>query len=157
MRLKMLVVALALAGLGAPATAQRMSTAAASVAIPREAAAVVDAFHAALGRGDTDGAAALLDPNVLIYESGRAERSKAEYAAHHLPADAIFAKAIRRTVTRRSGRADGSSAWLTTEATSKGKYKDKAIDSVGVETMVLKRIDQTWRIVHIHWSSANAK
>jgi len=157
MRLKMLVVALALAGLWAPATAQRTSTAAASVVVPREAAAVVDAFHAALGRGDTDGAAALLDPNVLIYESGRAERSKAEYAAHHLPADAIFAKAIRRTVTRRSGRAVGSSAWVATEATSKGKYKNKAIDSFGVETMVLKRIGKTWRIVHIHWSSANAK
>lgn len=85
MRLQMLVVALALAGLWAPASAQRAPTTAASVAVPREAAAVVDAFHAALSRGDTMAAAALLDPKVLIYESGRAERSKAEYAAHHLP------------------------------------------------------------------------
>jgi len=157
MKIQMSMAALAMAGLWAPASAQRAPTAATSIAVPREAAAVVDAFHAALGRGDTGGAAALLDPNVLVYESGRAERSKAQYAAHHLSADAIFAKAIRRSVTRRSGRADGSSAWVTTEATSKGKYKGKVIDSVGVETMVLKRIGQTWRIVHIHWSSANAK
>jgi len=157
MKMQILMAALAMAGLWAPASAQRAPTAAASVAVPRGVAAVVDSFHAALGRGDAVAAAALLDPNVLIYESGRAERSKAEYAAHHLPADAIFAKAIRRSVTRRSGRADGSSAWVTTEATSKGKYKDKVIDSVGVETMVLKLVNQTWRIVHIHWSSANAK
>ena len=157
MRLRMSIAALALAGLWVPASAQQASPTATSVGVPREAAAVVDAFHAALGRGETAAAAALLDPYVLIYESGRAERSKAEYAAHHLPADANFAKAIRRSVTRRSGRVDGSLAWITTEATTKGRYKDKVIGSVGMETMVLKRTDQTWRIVHIHWSSANVK
>ena len=157
MRLRMSIAALALAGLWAPASAQHAAPAATSAAVPRDAAAVVDAFHAALGRGETAAAAALLDPYVLIYESGRAERSKAEYAAHHLPADAIFAKAIRRNVTRRSGRVDGSLAWITTEATTKGRYKDKVIDSVGMETMVLKRAGQAWRIVHIHWSSANVK
>ena len=157
MRKQLISVALAMAGLCAPASAQRVSTTATSNAVPGEAAAAVDAFHAALGRGETAGAAALLDPDVLIYESGRAERSKAEYAAHHLPADANFAKATRRNVTRRSGRADGTSAWVTTEATTKGKYRDKVIDSVGMETMILKRTGQTWRIVHVHWSSAAAK
>ena len=155
MKLRMSIAALAMAGLWVPASAQRASPAATSAAVPREAAAVVDAFHAALSRGDTTAAAALLDPQVLIFESGRAERSKTEYAAHHLPADAIFAKAIRRSVTRRSGRVDGSLAWITTEVTTMGKYKDKVIDSVGMETMVLKRTGQTWRIVHIHWSSAS--
>lgn len=157
MRMQMLAAALAMAGSWAPASAQRASAAAASVTVPREAAAVVDAFHAALGRGDTAGAAALLDPDVLIYESGRAERNKAEYAAHHLPADASFAKAVRRNVTRRSGRADGMWAWVATEATTKGNYKNRVIDSIGVETMILKRAARTWRIVHIHWSSADAK
>ena len=159
MRMTMFAAALAMAGLWAPASAQRTRAlaVAASAPVPREAAAVVDAFHAALGRGDTAGAAAMLAPDVLIYESGRAERSKAEYAAHHLPADAIFARAVRRNTTRRSGRADGSSAWITTEATTKGKFRDKVIDSVGMETMVLKRTGPAWRIVHIHWSSADAK
>lgn len=157
MRKQLVSATLALAGLCAPAFAQGVSTAATSNAVPREAAAVVDAFHSALGRGDAVSAADLLDPDVLIYESGRAERSKAEYAAHHLPADANFAKATRRNVTRRSGRADGTSAWVTTEATTKGRSRDKVIDSVGMETMILKRTGQTWRIVHVHWPSADAK
>ena len=59
----------------------------------REAVAVVDAFHAALKRGDTIAAAALLVDDVLIFESGGVERTKAEYAARHLPADAAFAQA----------------------------------------------------------------
>jgi ketosteroid isomerase-like protein len=42
-----------------------------------EAEAVVDAFHSALANGDTRGAAALLADDALIFEEGRAERSKA--------------------------------------------------------------------------------
>lgn len=156
MRKSALIVLLSIAVSSSPASAQR-AVSTASAAVPREAAAVVDAFHAALVRGDLAGALALLDANVLIYESGRAERSKAEYASHHLPADATFAKMVQRKVTRRSGRAQGSSALITTEARSQGKYRDKVIDSIGMETMVLTRAGPAWRIVHIHWSSADAK
>src|SRR3546814_15767141 len=45
-----------------------------------EATAVVDAFHAALDHGNEVDALALLADDVLIFESGGAERSKAEYA-----------------------------------------------------------------------------
>ena len=78
----------------------------------REAVAVVDAFHAALKHGDTSAAAALLADDALIFESGGVERSKAEYAARHLPADAEFAQATSSVVTHRSGRSDGTLAWI---------------------------------------------
>lgn len=120
------------------------------------AIAVVDAFHAALGRGDTASAASLLAIDALIYESGRAERSRAEYGSHHLPADAVFAKATRRSVTRRSSHFDNGLAWVATEATTKGTYKDRPIDSIGLETMILRQTSGGWRITHIHWSSANS-
>jgi hypothetical protein len=74
------------------------------------AAAVVDAFHAALRRGDTAGAATLLASDGLIFEGGHAERSKAEYAAHHLGADAEFAGAVPSKVIRRIGTAAGNMA-----------------------------------------------
>jgi hypothetical protein len=35
-----------------------------------------------------------------------------------------------------------------------GTYKEKPIDRVTAETMVLRRIGKQWKIVHIHWSSA---
>lgn len=123
----------------------------------RDAAIIVDAFHDALHAGDQGAAAALVAPNALIYESGVAERSKAEYASHHLPADTAFAAATKRVVTRRSGHADDDTAWIATESTTTGAYKGRPINSRSTETMVLRREDGAWRIAHIHWSSANVK
>lgn len=120
----------------------------------RGAAATVDAFHAALRRGNTKAAAALLADDVLIFESGGAERTKAEYVAHHLPADAVFAKSVSSAVTRRAGGADGAVAWVASEGRTTGTHKDKAVDLLTTETMLLRRTDAGWKIVHIHWSSA---
>ena len=123
----------------------------------RAAAAVVDAFHAALAKGDLAGAKAMLAEDALIYESGGVERGKAEYASHHLPADAAFTASTKRTVTRRTGHASGTMAWIATEATVTGTFKDRAINSVSIESMVLRRDQAGWRIAHIHWSSSNTR
>lgn len=117
------------------------------------AAAAVDAFHAALRRGDTRAAAGLLADDALIFEAGGAERSKAEYAARHLPADAEFSKAVSSAVIRRAGRSDGQAAWVATEGRTTGTYKGKAVDLLTTETMILRRTGSGWRIVHVHWSS----
>lgn len=120
-------------------------------------AAVVDGFHAALARGDTNAAAALLADDALIFESGSAERSKAEYAAHHLGADAKFAQAVPQTMSSRSGAAVGDVAWIATEGRTTGTYGGRPIDSPSTETMVLRKGADGWKIAHIHWSSAKAK
>jgi len=149
---------MAAAMLSVPAAAQPARTPVSGLpADARAAGAVVEAFHAALGRGDTRAAAALLADDALVYESGGVERGKAEYAAHHLAADAAFARAVKRSVTRRAGRADGRTAWIASEATVKGMYKTRAINSLSTETMVLRRGPAGWRIVHVHLSSADAK
>ena len=121
----------------------------------RAAAATVDAFHAALRRGDTKAAAALVADDALIFEEGGAERSKAEYAASHLAADADFSSAVTSTVTRRIGHANGALAWIASEGRTSGTYKGRTLDRATVETMVLRRAGRSWRIVHIHWSSAS--
>lgn len=121
-----------------------------------DAAAVVDTFHAALKRGDTATALALLAPEVMIFEEGGAERSRAEYESHHLGADAAFAAASESTVARRSGRADGDIAWITSEGRTTGQFNGRTVDRLTVETMVLKRHADGWRIHHIHWSSRAA-
>ena len=122
-----------------------------------EAAAVTDAFHAALNSGDEAAALRLLADDVMIFESGGAERSKAEYAAHHLSADAQFSKATTRTITQRMERVTGDMAWIATDSRTTGTFKDRPIDVVGTETMVLSRVAGKWRIAHIHWSSAKSK
>lgn len=118
-----------------------------------DAATVVDAFHAALKAGDTAAALALLAPDVMIFEEGGAERSRDEYASHHLGSDAAFAAASEATVARRSGWADGDIAWITSEGRTTGQFNDRGVDRLTTETMVLKRHADGWRIHHIHWSS----
>lgn len=51
-----------------------------------------------------------LADDALIFESGGAERSKAEYATHHLGADAKFAQGVSRSITLRSGTTIGDVA-----------------------------------------------
>jgi ketosteroid isomerase-like protein len=118
-----------------------------------DAAAVVDAFHSALKTGDVDRAASLLSDDVTIFESGGAERSKADYAAGHLGADAKFEGAASVTVRQRTGFASGDIAWIATEGRIQGRSGDKAIDRLTTETMVLRKTPAGWRIVHVHWSS----
>jgi ketosteroid isomerase-like protein len=134
----------------APAKAQPSVPAATSTAVDT----VLD-FHAALARGDTDTALALMAENALIFESGGVERSRAEYAGHHLKADAEFSAAVRRTLVDRSSGADGNTAWVMSVEKVTGTYRNRTVNSRSVETILLRRIDRQWRIVHIHWSSAD--
>ena len=134
----------------APATGQALSAA------ERQPVAVVDAFHAALERGDTDAALALMSEDVLIFEQGGAERSKAEYATEHLKADAEYARATRAERTGRRVQLAGQLAVVTSEAQTTGRFREREVNSRGVETMVLRRIRAGWRISHIHWSSRSA-
>lgn len=120
----------------------------------RPAATVVDAFHAALERGDTKAAAALLSEDVLIFEAGGAERSKVEYMAEHLAADAEFAKATIAKVESRRGRVAGPVAWIASEGRTTGVFRGRQVNSRTTETMVLVHAGNSWKIAHIHWSSA---
>jgi ketosteroid isomerase-like protein len=146
------LLALAPPAAGAPATPPAEALDVATEA----AAATVDAFHAALRRGDTQAASALLTDDVLVFEEGRAERSKAEYALRHLAADAAFSKAVAGKVSRRRGQASGDFAWIATEGRTKGSYRGTDVNRVTDETMVLRRVEGAWKIVHIHWSSAQS-
>lgn len=149
----MIPIALSLSTAQTHARTAAASPRPALTAAAQGAADVVASFHRSLKSGDTASASDLLADDALIYESGSVERSKAEYAGHHLPADTAFAKATTRTVLRMSGEAVGNLAWIATEARTTSTYKGRAIDNSSTETMMLRRSDGRWRIVHIHWSS----
>lgn len=157
-RLQWLLAMSFLASASAVATAQEIY---APVVAPmsseaQEAAKAVDAFHAQLSRGDGAAAAALLADDALIFESGHAERSRAEYASHHAGADAAYAAAVPSRLMRRNGFVDGDTAWIVSESRATGNYKDKPVDRVTTETMILRKTAEGWRIAHIHWSSRAA-
>jgi len=113
---------------------------------------VVDAFHDALKFGDRRKALEQLTADVLIFEQGRQERSRTAYARNHLAEDIGFASATTRTVSRRTVKINADVAWVTSLNRTRGKFKNRAVDFVTDETMVLVRVGGKWRISHIHWS-----
>lgn len=120
---------------------------------------VLAAFHAALAAGDQAKAAELLAPDITIFESGYVERSRAEYAGHHLPEDIAFAKTSTSKLLQSKERIAGNLAviWQETETTVNAKLKGKELRIFGTETSVLQKTGDSWGIVHIHWSSRKEK
>ena len=83
----------------------------------KAAATTVDRFFSALSAGDLEAAGALLDPQVIILESGGAEHSAAEYLGGHAKGDAEFLKGAQHVLTRRMARTEGQLAWVASEET----------------------------------------
>jgi len=119
--------------------------------------ATVNAFHQALHQADQNAALAQLSETVLIYESGHVERSRAEYASHHLPADMAYSKEMTRMVLTTEQQLSGKLAVITQETETTGRYKDKDVHTMDVETTVLVQDNGNWRIQHVHWSSRKLK
>ena len=149
-------VALPTASLAHPTTPAQPAALSVASQPPAEAARVVDAFHAALARGDTVAAANYMADDAVIFEGGGVERSKAEYATAHLAGDAAFAKAAPSVLARRTGAAGGNLAWVASEGRTRGRYKGRDVDQVTTETMILRHAAGAWRITHVHWSSRAA-
>lgn len=116
----------------------------------------VDAFHAAMGKGDAVAVADLLVEDAVIFEQGGAESSKAEYVEAHLPGDIAYSKGMTDTITSRRSAVEGRTAWVLTQGRTTGAYEGKTVDRLTTETMVLKKVKGGWRITHIHWSSLAA-
>jgi ketosteroid isomerase-like protein len=127
-----------------------------AAAAPQDPRAVAKAFSAALASGDETAAIALLDPQVLIYESGGQEASRDEYAARHLKADIAFMSHAKVEVLSRSSGTSGDLGWVATRSRMTGTFEDKPFDEFSTESLVLRRGSDGWRIVHIQWSSRPA-
>ncbi len=121
------------------------------------AVAVVERFGKALGAGDLKTVETLLDPAVLILETGGAERSRAEYMGHHAISDAKFLKGSHHQLKRRTARSAGGMAWIGSESELHASKDGKPLTLLGTESMVLRKTGADWRIVHIHWSSRPKK
>ncbi len=126
-------------------------------ATAQPAVAVVERFGQSLAAGDLKTAESLLDPDVLILETGGAERSRQEYMSHHAIGDAQFLKGTHSQIKRRRARIDGDLVWVGTESELHASKDGKPITLLSTETMVLKKTGADWRIVHIHWSSRPRK
>ena len=153
----MLLIALAPLAQAHDPEAHAKPAAAAADAQAAPAVKVVEEFSTALQAGDLGRAGALLAEDVLILESGGAERSKEEYLGGHAGHDAEFLKAAQIQRVHRTARGEGGLAWVGTESELHASKDGKPMALLSTETMVLKNTPNGWRIVHIHWSSRPKK
>jgi ketosteroid isomerase-like protein len=93
--------------------------------------------------------------DALVFEQGRVERTRTEYARRHLAEDIGFASVMERTVMRRVVKVHGDVAWVTSVNRARGPFRNQAMDFTTDETMILTRSGGRWRISHIHWSFDN--
>ncbi|MED5523717.1 MAG: nuclear transport factor 2 family protein [Pseudomonadota bacterium] len=117
-----------------------------------EAARAAIAFQQALRDGDAEAVRRLLADDVHIYEGKGVEHSADEYAHHHMPGDMAFLKSMSFTPLEHKVREAGDMAYSVAKTRLQGRYKGKDIDLISVETLVLARTGNSWKIVHIHWS-----
>ena len=139
---------------GTRGIAQSQTTPTLEVPTDAQAAlATVERFGSALQAGDLNTVEALLDPEVLILESGGAERNRQQYFEHHAAADAKFLGSANIRLVHRTARRSGDLVWIGSESEIHAQKGEKPLTLLSTETMILKRIGEEWRIVHIHWSS----
>jgi ketosteroid isomerase-like protein len=133
---------------GLPRIALGQATSTDSIAVSE----AVRQFHDALTRGDSAAALALLADDAVVLEAGGIE-SRAEYRAHHLPADIQFATAVPAKAGPLQVVLAGAVAWVTSTSEVAGTFEGRAINSVGAELAVLTRTAKGWQIRAVHWSS----
>lgn len=142
-----LFIAAAIVGLCVfPAQAQKNSASQEAVA------AAVLAYHGALAKGDRTAALNLLAADVVILEGGGLE-SREQYLAHHLADDIKFAQAVPSQRSAIQVTVSGDVAWATSTSETKGSFRNRDIDMVGAELMVLSKTEKGWLIRAIHWSA----
>ena len=121
-----------------------------------EVVALVQRFDALMAAGDSAGLLALLADDAVVLESGGQE-TRAEFRAHHLPADIRFAKAVTSAQGPITVRVQGDVAWASSTSTVEGTLNGRAINSVSAELMVMSREPGGWKIRAIHWSSRSRR
>jgi ketosteroid isomerase-like protein len=122
--------------------------------VPSEA---VDTFHAALRNKDTAGALSLLDRGLTVFEFGVADPTVEAYGFRHLPYDMDVAVATQWKLEARRVGGEGNERWVLSTYRVTGKQADGTpIDMTTLETAILRRSGEQFRIVHLHWSTNDA-
>ena len=110
-----------------------------------DASETADRFHAALAAGDRQTVEALLAPDAVVLESGRAE-ARNEYLGGHFARDTAFLADARPEPLFRRTTVAGDAAWVAST--------QRIGDAQMAELLVMKRGVGGWQISAVHWSSA---
>lgn len=114
------------------------------------------AYEAAFNAKDLAKLATFYHPDVTVYEGGSVNRGWADYRDHHLGPELKEVENLQLATTDLTAHlADGGRrAWVTSSYTLGARAKERDIDSIGLQTLILVRgQDGDWKIRHSHSSS----
>jgi ketosteroid isomerase-like protein len=120
-------------------------------------AQTVARFHQALAQGEIAQVVQYLDPALVVFENGQAEYGLAEYREKHLPHDLDYSRQVQRQMGPQAEQLAGDWAWVSSQVVVSGQVGGKQTRKQQLETMMLKRGPDGWKIVHIHWSARALK
>jgi len=89
---------------------------------------------------------------VSVFEQGSANNSWAEYRDNHLKPELDAFENFKYAYENIKIEAGSQLSFATMNYKLSARYKGKDINSGGLETMIFKKIDGNWRIVHTHIS-----
>jgi uncharacterized protein YcnI len=141
-----------------PVTKLTDSPAVAPQAAGGDAASVeawLKAYDAAFLAKDLDRLAAFYHPDVTIYEGTGINNGWADYRDRHLGPElkAFSNLEFGHTDTKVTMMPGGQSAYATSRYTIKAKMGERDLDSEGLETLMLVKVGDAWKIRHSHTSS----
>jgi ketosteroid isomerase-like protein len=113
--------------------------------------AAVKAFQTAMDTGDAPTVMRYIADDALMMEGGTIE-NRMQYETDHLPADLEFAKGMKATRMPVQQTVRGDVAWARTSTEFRGTYEGKPLALLSLETMVLTRETDGWKVRALHWS-----
>lgn len=133
-------------------------TDAAAQAVPTDAAGIaawLKGYDAAFLTKDVSNLATFYHPDVTIYEGTGINNGWADYRDRHLGPElkAFENLEFGHTDTKVTLMPGGESAFATSRYTIKAKMGERMLDSEGLETLVLVKTPEGWKIRHSHTSS----
>jgi ketosteroid isomerase-like protein len=115
-------------------------------------AAAAKTFQTAMDTGDAPTVMRYIADDALMMEGGTIE-NRMQYETNHLPADLEFAKGMTATRMPVQQTVLGDVAWVRTSTEFRGTFEGQPLALLGLETMVMTREPDGWKIKALHWSS----
>ncbi|WP_218352350.1 nuclear transport factor 2 family protein [Alteromonas lipotrueiana] len=110
----------------------------------------VISFHRALKQQNQEKAKSLLAEDVVIFESGRIEKSAREYSSHHMLSDMKYLSKMKSELIFHQVGIQGDRAISMSVSNTKDE-KGKSYKLM--QTAALRKVDGRWIIYHLHWSN----
>lgn len=112
----------------------------------------VTRFNQALREKDAALVESILSKHVVVFENGKVEKSFDEYASYHMRSDMRLTSEVNADILWRDVNVYGDIAISLVSSKVTGKFRGQFLNYTSLETIILAKENNIWKITHIHWS-----